>query len=393
MAESIEATFDQAENDKIVAKVEKFLKDGCGCSRGTKGGQCSQQFSWEAVMVNVNNCLELSHAELDLVVLANIQAFTCFESTGEKRKRSPRCNFLFQSLPICKDMFLIVYAMSFLRFRRLKEHYESHGISQGVHGNSKRLPKNTLPHAVVEDVTTFLSNFVEENAVLLPGRIPGSKNSSSETKMSVWHSFKTAYEEEDKQAVSYSKFIDLWEQFHPTVVVAKPMTDLCFTCQQNMSKLLQSANLAESEKSACVQSQQEDLNCVQTERELYRHVCKKAKTTFEAVENTIELNGSHDTCSLNGTMHYSFDFAQQVLIPSNPMQPGPIYFKTPRKCGIFGVMCEAIPQQVNYLIVEAVDVGKGANTTISCVHHYFENHGLGETDVHLHSHGIWSLDL
>ena len=73
-------------------------------------------------------------------------------------------------------------------------------------------------------------------------------------------------------------------------------------------------------------------------------------------------------------MHYSFDFAQQVDIPSNPMQPGPIYFKTPRKCAIFGVMCEAIPRQVNYLIDEASDVGKGANTTISYVHH-FEHHG------------------
>ena len=47
------------------------------------------------------------------------------------------------------------------------------------------------------------------------------------------------------------------------------------------------------------------------------------------------------------------------------MQPGPIYFKTPRKCGIFGVMCEAIPGQVNYLIDEASDIGKEANTTIS----------------------------
>lgn len=93
---------------------------------------------------------------------------------------------------------------------------------------------------------------------------------SSETKMSVWCSFQTASEAADKQAVSYSKFIDLWEQFHPTVVVAKPMTDLCFTCQQNTSKLLRSANLPESEKSACVQSQQEHLNCVQIERELYR---------------------------------------------------------------------------------------------------------------------------
>lgn len=93
----------------------------------------------------------------------------------------------------------------------------------------------------------------------------------------------------------------------------------------------------------------------------------------------------HEACSLQTTVHYSFDFAQQIHIPSNPMQPGPIYFKTPRKCGIFSVVCKAIPRQVNYLIDEASDVGKGANTTISYVHHYFQNHGLGETQAHLHA--------
>ena len=36
-------------------------------------------------------------------------------------------------------------------------------------------------------------------------------------------------------------------------------------------------------------------------------------------------------------VHYSFDFAQQVHYPHNPLQPGPIYFKTPRKCAVFGV--------------------------------------------------------
>ena len=76
---------------------------------------------------------------------------------------------------------------------------------------------------MVKDVTTFLINYVEENAVLPPRRIPGFKNSdikllsSSETKMSVWHAFKASCEAADKQAVSYSKFIELWEQFHPTV--------------------------------------------------------------------------------------------------------------------------------------------------------------------------------
>jgi len=36
----------------------------------------------------------------------------------------------------------------------------------------------------------------------------------------------------------------------------------------------------------------------------------------------------------------------QVHYPSDPLQPGPIYFLTPRKCAIFGVCCEAIPRQV-----------------------------------------------
>ena len=67
------------------------------------------------------------------------------------------------------------------------------------------------------------------------------------------------------------------------------------------------------------------------------------------------------------------------------MHPGPIYFKTPHKCGIFGVMCEAFPRQVNYLIDEVSEVGKGANTTVSYIHHYFQNHGLGESHVHLHA--------
>ena len=31
---------------------------------------------------------------------------------------------------------------------------------------------------------------------------------------------------------------------------------------------------------------------------------------------------------------------------------------TPQKCAIFGVCCEAIPRQINFLIDEAFDTGK-----------------------------------
>ena len=41
--------------------------------------------------------------------------------------------------------------------------------------------------------------------------------------------------------------------------------------------------------------------------------------------------------------------------------------------------------QINYLIDEAVNVGKGANSIISMLHHFFSTYGLGETEVHLHA--------
>ena len=67
------------------------------------------------------------------------------------------------------------------------------------------------------------------------------------------------------------------------------------------------------------------------------------------------------------------------------MQPGPIYFLTPRKCGFFGVCCAAIPQQVYFLIDEAFDTGKGANAVISMVHYYLENHGLYAVILHFNA--------
>ncbi|XP_053378951.1 uncharacterized protein LOC123554942 [Mercenaria mercenaria] len=85
-------------------------------------------------------------------------------------------------------------------------------------------------------------------------------------------------------------------------------------------------------------------------------------------------------------MHYSFDYAQQVLYPHYAQQVGPLYFKTPRKCGCFGVCCESSGSQIFYLVDEmySVAVGRGANSVVSMVHHHFQHHGYGEKNVSLH---------
>lgn len=123
------------------------------------------------------------------------------------------------------------------------------------------------------------------------------------------------------------KFVELWQQFHPNVVIAKPMRDLCMICQENTTKLVRAANLPDHEKSDFVREQQVHLNLALAERSVYKEACKEAEDNFKTIEDTVDLSEPHDPCSLTRTMHYSFDYVQQVHIASNPMQPGPIYFK------------------------------------------------------------------
>ena len=52
--------------------------------------------------------------------------------------------------------------------------------------------------------------------------------------------------------------------------------------------------------------------------------------------------------------------------------------------GLFGINCEALPRQINYCIDEGVCVGKGSNSVISYLHHFFEYFSIGERHVTLH---------
>ena len=68
-----------------------------------------------------------------------------------------------------------------------------------------------------------------------------------------------------------------------------------------------------------------------------------------------------------------------------------MFFLTPRKCALFGVQCKAFPRQVNFLLDESGDCGKGANTVISLLHYYFDHHGLGKSKCAVDDCSIFSL--
>ncbi len=116
------------------------------------------------------------------------------------------------------------------------------------------------------------------------------------------------------------------------------------------------------------------------ERGFYKDSIKRTRDSF-----TESKSKRQKWCSYDGSVHYSFDFAQQVHIPSDPQQPSPLYFLVPYKVGLFGIMCDTIKKQANFVIPEANIINKGGNAIVSYLNYYFEHHGLKETEMLLHA--------
>jgi hypothetical protein len=69
----------------------------------------------------------------------------------------------------------------------------------------------------------------------------------------VWEFYQTAAaQHEGSHAVCYSLFCRLWRQLTPQVVVTKPMSDLCWTCQKNSTLIMRAHNRLVEEKTEAV---------------------------------------------------------------------------------------------------------------------------------------------
>nr|XP_022294254.1 uncharacterized protein LOC111104539 isoform X2 [Crassostrea virginica] len=176
--------------------------------------------------------------------------------------------------------------------------------------------------------------------------------------------------------VCLSEFRTIWLEQCPHVLIMKPATDLCHTCQSFTSTLSASGNLTEEEKEDVLSRYQRHIEHVKIQRDHYRDQCSAAKLTYRQLSPEQKLRGQ-PPCTVDAEFHYSFDYAQQVHYPHYAQQVGPLFFKTPRKCQCFGT-------QIFYLVDEAQHSNKGANTVTSMLHHHFMYHGLGEKDVKLH---------
>jgi hypothetical protein len=66
---------------------------------------------------------------------------------------------------------------------------------------------------------------------------------------SVWVQYKLACDEAGLRAAAYNTFCTLWRKLAPHITVMKPMTDLCWVCQQNSTAIMRASNTPEEHKS------------------------------------------------------------------------------------------------------------------------------------------------
>ena len=117
-------------------------------------------------------------------------------------------------------------------------------------------PHNATSLLEIERVIRFILQYSEDNAILLPGRVPGYKRDdiqllpSSVTKREVWESYCAVTSQQGSHVVSYCLFCRFWKQLTPQVVVSKPMSDLCWTCQKNSTLIMRAHNKPVEEKTA-----------------------------------------------------------------------------------------------------------------------------------------------
>lgn len=364
------------EDSREELSIVEFLQTGCQCHLGPKNSPCFKQLAKKEIETSRLECSELTRDELDLVILSHISA----HRTRSDETFRGRSEFFHHGKQVCTTTYLYLHGISRTRYTRLVEHYQDFGLCPRIHGNSKRLPSNALPFESTNHLTMFIKNYARAHGLPLPGRVPGHRDKvmvlpSDITKAHVYQVYKKACETNSWQAFGRTKFYELWSTLLPHISIGTPSSDLCFTCQQNSLSIQKAGCLSEEEKLQRMRVAQEHIALAKKEREYYKSQCKTAEIALESASDTRSPVKAH----------YSFDFAQQIHYPCNAQQTGPEYFKTARKCGLFGVCNDGCNKQVMYLIDEAENPGKGADSVVSMLHHFFATHAAGEQHTYLHA--------
>ena len=220
---------------------------------------------------------------LHLVLLGSFNALICdSEQTvgkGAKHVQRERSRFFphFRGLPVCRKTYQFAHAIGDKVFKNIKKHFNKVGLQERMHGLAHvKSPQKRMPFESILRIKSYIQNYSEQVSLVLPGRVNSFSNPdllllpSNDTKQKVYNSYKLACEECGVVATSLSYFKNVWRDCFPNVVIQKPRTDLCSTCQKNFRSLGALRTMDESKKIGLLESSSKHLHEVSAERTVYQ---------------------------------------------------------------------------------------------------------------------------
>ena len=169
-----------AGNDDDTDKCKMFIERTCGC-RLANGSPCSSLFSVDEYASHHYQASLLTRNELDLVLTGSMMSLVNTQSNTSSGKHKPTkrsrtfTNFLHGGQHVCQQTYRFFLGIGKDRLTAVKQNYLSNGLATRVHGNAGRLPHNVTSFETIKEIVQFVSNYAEEHAILLPGRIPRYK--------------------------------------------------------------------------------------------------------------------------------------------------------------------------------------------------------------------------
>lgn len=225
-------------------------------------------------------------------------------------------------------------------------------------------------------VKRFLKRFGSIHGLPMPGGVSVKEMTllpASYTKQGIWELFCKASEGDCSQ-IKIQQFVHIWKEVSPRLKIMSPRTDVCETCFV-FREALQTPRVRINR-----QLQQKIL----AEWTEHKELAKKSRDSYRQMVNLAIVKENQRQLAGGLTVErpylgvYSFDFAQNVYMPFNFEQPGPVYFKSMFQVYIFGMTCEAEMRQLNFLFSEREKVNKGGNCVCSLIHKGFMKFGRNE---------------
>lgn len=162
-----------------ISTCEKFERETCGCKLAN-GKPCSTLFSSEYYVQLRSQASLLTREQLDMVLLGSVMStvmeseVACGRHKPTKRQRTT-VNFMHKGYHLCRTTFTFLHGISKHRLKGIKDSFLTNGLVTRTHGNTKKMPHNALTFDMIVNILKFIQNYAEQNALLLPGRIPAFK--------------------------------------------------------------------------------------------------------------------------------------------------------------------------------------------------------------------------